>query len=404
MLNLDRIMDIKQLKKEGYSIKGIVRETGFSRNTVRAALREKYKDKRVRRERKSILDPYKDYVRDRYERTELTGQHIYHEIIRLGYNGSIYQIYRFLRPFKKAAIEREKLTVRFETLPGKQSQVDWGYCGGFTDVDGAEKKLYAFVMILSYSRAVYVEFTTSMKREWLLRCHINAFEYFGGVSETILYDNMSQIITGNGGWNKEFMDFTGHYGFIPKRCRPYRARTKGKVERAIKYLKGNFLPERVFASLDDANVQGRHWMEYTANCRIHGTTGKRPCDLLKDENLYPVGKMTPYHFVSRKERRANYDGFVFYDRSRYSIPADTAGKEVIVEQDGHSVRILCDDMLVAEHRKADRPGMSVAKKEHLAQMWKLTLGDKPLPQRTWDFASDNDVESRSLTVYEEASR
>jgi hypothetical protein len=145
-------------------------------------------------------------------------------------------------------------------------------------------------------------------------------------------------------------------------------------------------------------------MEYTANCRIHGTTGERPCDRLRAEALHPVGGMAPYRFIVRKGRHAGFDGFVSYDRSRYSTPADTAGKEVIVEHDGHTVRIICQDMIVTEHRKADRPGMTVARKEHLEEMWKLTLGESPSPGRSWTIESNIDVENRSLSVYEEVSR
>ncbi len=404
MLGIDEIMDIKQLEREGHKIKAIVRQTGYSRNTVRNILRGGYKEKKNRKERRSILDDYKDYIKDKFEKTELSAVLIYNEIRKLGYSGSIDQVYRFVRPLRKSAKRLDRLTVRFETLPGKQAQVDWGHCGRFQDFDGREKKLYVFVMILGYSRDIYIEFTTSMKREWLLKCHVNAFEYFGGMPECVLYDNMSQIIDVGGGWNREFMDFADHYGFIPRRCRPYRARTKGKVERAIQYVKMNFLPERVFSSLADANAQARHWMEYTANCRIHGTTGERPCVRLREENLIPVDKVAPYRFIVRKKRLSGFDGFVSYDSSRYSVPVDTAGKEVVVEHDKHTVRIVCQDMIVTEHKKADKRGMTVAKKEHLAEMWKLTLGESPSPGRSWTFESNDDVEKRSLSVYEEVSQ
>lgn len=404
MLNLDEIMDIKQLKKEGYTIRGIVRQTGYARNTVRSVLRGKYKDRKERKARPSALDPYKDHLRERFGRTGLSGVRLHEELAVLGYGGSPCQVWRFLKTLKKAASDRERLTVRFETPPGKQAQVDWGHCGSFTDGDGIAGKLYVFVMLLSYSREAYVEFTTSMRREWLLRCHVNAFGYFGGMPETVLYDNMSQVVDGGGRWNAQFMDFADHYGFVPRRCRPYRARTKGKVERAIQYVKRNFLPERVFSSLSDANAQGREWMEHTANCRIHGTTGERPCDRLAKEGLHPVGDVAPYRFVTRGARRAGYDGFVFHGRSRYSVPAEVAGRDVVVEQDGQAVRIVCGDMVVAEHRMAEKTGMTVADRGHLSEMWKLTLGKSRPPERTWSFRAEDDVHVCPLTVFEEVAR
>jgi len=237
MLNLDEIMDIKKLKNEGYSIKAIARKTGYARNTVRSILRGEYKKRKPRQAKGSILDPFKDYLRKRTEQHDLPGTILFAKIKSMGYTGCVDQVWRYLKSIREEQVRHSKLTVRFETLPGKQSQVDWGECGSFIDHEGKRRKLYVFVMILSYSRNVYCEFTTSMKRPELLRCHQNAFDFFGGFTQEILYDNMRQIKDINQQrWNAEFLDFVDHYGIVPKCCRPYRARTKGKVERAIKYI------------------------------------------------------------------------------------------------------------------------------------------------------------------------
>lgn len=406
MLNLDEIMNILELKKQGLSIKAIARQTGYARNTVRSVLREEYKDRKQRKIKGSILDPYKSYLKERAENPELTGTLLFTEIKSMGYPGCIDQVWRYLKSIRDEELRHSKLTVRFETPPGKQAQVDWGECGSFIDHSGKRRKLYVFVMLLGFSRDIYVEFTYSMKRPVLLQCHLNAFEFFGGFPQEILYDNMRQIKDINQNrWNAEFLDFMNYYGIIPKVCRPYRARTKGKVERAIKYVKSSFLPGRVFSSLDDANNQAMEWLNTVANVRIHAVTKERPCDLLVKENLTPVNSIAPYKIVEQISRRANFDGFVSFKNSRYSVAPEAAGKSVIIEQSQQKIKIYCNDLIVAKHKIADKPNSTVSKHEHISAMWKLTLqqSSKPKTSQSWEMLQEQQVESRSLNVYEEMS-
>ena len=135
---------------------------------------------------------------------------------------------------------------RYETKPGHQAQVDWGECGE-TFLDGENRKLYCFSMILGYSRMRYAEFTLSQDVHTLIRCHINAFQYFGGVPEEILYDNMKTVIirkfflSKDSKWNQIFSDFSRHYGFILRTCKPYTPKTKGKIENTIRIHQTGFL-------------------------------------------------------------------------------------------------------------------------------------------------------------------
>lgn len=154
----------------------------------------------------------------------------------MGFTGSGDIVRRYLKELDSLAI-LGKATVRFETPPGEQSQVDWAYVGAFKDDEGRLRKVYAFVMVLCYSRMLYVEFTLGMRIEELIRCHQNAFEYFGGWTHTILYDNMAQIRLPSGGLNPLMADFLNHHGISLKTCRAYRATTKGKVETVIGYLR-----------------------------------------------------------------------------------------------------------------------------------------------------------------------
>ena len=142
----------------------------------------------------------------------------------------------------------EKATVRFETMPGKQGQMDWGFFEEHTVYeDGKWKRRYCFLLVLGCSRMRYIEFVTDMSTNILIRCHQNAFRYFGGYPEEILYDNMKQVVVKqllkqeDSTLNRQFEDFAGFYGFKPILCRPYRGQTKGKVERTVRFVRDNFM-------------------------------------------------------------------------------------------------------------------------------------------------------------------
>jgi transposase len=219
-------MDIRMLYKEGHSIKEIARQTGRSRNTVRRVLREAGPVGFKRPERDSCLDNFKTYLRKHFENTGLSAVRLLPEIQAMGYAGSVVTLRRYLHTLKPAQERLKKLTVRFETPPGKQAQADWGYCGRFPDAAGRMVPVYAFVMVLSFSRMLYIEFTASMHVPVLIRCHINAFEFFGGWRSEMLYDNLKQVRLSQQQLNPLFADFANHYGFAIKTHRVRRPRTK----------------------------------------------------------------------------------------------------------------------------------------------------------------------------------
>lgn len=301
MLILEQIMEIKILYKQGKSLRTIAGEVGVSVNTVRKYLKHdgtpKYK---VRIAMVTKLAPYKDYLSNRVKSAHplpLPGTVLFQEIKGQGYKGGITQLRDYLRSIKPAP-EPEKL-IRFETPPGKQMQVDW------IEFRKGKNPLSAFVATLGFSRASYIEFVSNEKLPTLIECHKRAFDYFGGVPEEVLYDNMKTVILdrdtygpGIHRFNKGMLDFAGHYCFRLKVCRPYRAKTKGKVERFNRYLRYSFynpLVTRLKTSglvldMDTANVEVLKWMRDNANLRVHGTTGEVPNERLKLErnNLQPL--------------------------------------------------------------------------------------------------------------------
>ena len=273
MLILEQTVEIKILHKQGKSIRQIAKETGHSRNTVKKyLLNDEHPKYKIRAKMPSKLDDYKNYVEERINSARpyvIPVTVLLREIQKKGYQGKITILRDFVRELRTP--EPEKV-LRYETEPGEQMQVDWW------EVRKGKNPLYGFVATLGFSRKTFIEFTNSMDEMTLLRCHKNAFDYFGGVPEKILYDNMKTVVIqrnkygkGEHGYQKTFLDFAKHYGFIPKLCRPKRPQTKGKVERVIQYIQNSFYfplitlgPEM---SIEDLNYEARTWLKHVADKR-----------------------------------------------------------------------------------------------------------------------------------------
>lgn len=287
-------MEIQLLKKHGWSLRQIAKEVGCAVNTVRRHLESptlpKY-ERQVKRETK--LAPHEAYLRARQEAASplwIPATVLYREIRARGYQGQMSQLRAFVRTLKPV-LPAEPL-VRFETAMGEQMQVDWVEFRKGTD------PLYAFCATLGYSRASYVEFVTDMRIETLIGSHQRAFEAFGGVVRQALYDNMKTVVierdaygAGEHRYHATFLDYARHTGFVIRLCQPYRAKTKGKVERFNGYLRRSFyvpLASRLAQSgikVDavTANIEVRRWLDEVANVRLHGTTGVKPAERLKEE-------------------------------------------------------------------------------------------------------------------------
>ena len=180
-------------------------------------------------------------------------------------------------------------------------------------------------MILGYSRMRYVEFTTDISTENVIKMHLNAFSFYGGFTDTILYDNMKQIVidrkikASESTFNTKFMDFAEYYGIVIRLCYPYRPETKGKIENTIKYLRYNFFNGRTFSHLNDTNIQCTAWLK-KVNSQIHGTTHEIPVERLKKESLNQVSAVPAY--MTRKEeiRKISRDCYASNRGNRYSVP------------------------------------------------------------------------------------
>lgn len=394
-------MNIKQLHQQGHSLKAITRLTGHSRNTVRRVVRQPKPEPFKTPARSSCLDEFKPYVEQRYQTCALSTVRLFQEIKAMGYTGSAVTLYRFTQTLRQQQRTLSKLTVRFETPPGEQAQADWTYCGRFPDQLGKLVSVYAFVMILSFSRMLYVEFTRSMKLPTLLQCHKNAFAFFGGWPRTILYDNMKQVRLARDQLHPQLLDFANHYGFTIKTHQPYRPRTKGKVERSVDYLKDNFLNGRCFADFTDLNAQALHWLNHTANVRLHATTKQPPVTLFVKEALTKVSAIMPYEVAQRAPRQAGWDALVRFDRSRYSIAPEHAGKPVCVEAFREKIIIRSGDLIIADHQRASEPNSTIVKPEHIAALWQLSLQKPAAAVPNWQLSFSDAVAVTPLAAYEQ---
>ncbi len=380
MTRVERMLDVLDLHRQGHSARVIARMTGLARNTVRKILRGEHTPTRRPRITAGKLDPFKDYLRQRRAEHPLSAVRLLAEIRPMGHTGSLPTLRRFLATLDEQARRQKRLTVRYETPPGHQAQADWAYAGKLPDAAGTPRPVYLFTFVLGFSRTLFVHCTASMNLASLIACHQHAFAALGGWPREILYDNMMQVKLGPGQWNEGFLDFARHHGFTPKTHRVRRPRTKGKVERAVEYVRDSFLVGRSFADLDDLNTQVRIWLADTANTRVHATTHQRPVDLLPQEALTPLASVPAYQFLDPVRRTVSFESMVHFRGSRYSVPPDFAGKTVDVASVGGQILVRCDDLVIAEHHAAARPGQCIVAREHLEQLWRVTVRRIPAPR------------------------
>ncbi len=335
MVRVEERFMIQELFRSGVSISEIARRTGRDRKTVRSVINGplmpavKAQPPRVRK-----IDPFVAYLEKRIGQGVPNAEKLYQEIRARGYSGKVRMVRQFVQP--RRTPKQPTATVRFETEPGQQAQVDWGSFGTI-DYFGRQRRLYAFVMTLGWSRAMYIEFTVAMDETWWLRCHLHAFHYFGGVPQEILHDNLKTAVlerTADGivHWHPRYLDFARYYGFSPRACQPYRAQTKGKVESGVKYVRGNFWPGLFFDDLADLNRQGWGWLDNVANVRVHGTTGQVPFVRLAQEALQPLAGKPDYDTSLACYRRSTRDCLVSYEGNYYSVPATHARQRLLLKE------------------------------------------------------------------------
>lgn len=314
----------------------------------------------------------------------------------MGYKGaysSLTEYLRQIRPPVPKTYER-----RFETGAGVQAQVDFAeFQTVFTSEPGIVRKVWLFSMVLGHSRWLWGRFCPNQGLETVMRCHIAAFEAMAGCCMEILYDRMKTAVIGEDAagvvtYNASLVALLAHYGSAPKACKPYRANTKGKVERPFRFIRQDFFLGRSFRDLDDLNAQFDFWRADVANAREHATTGRIVQEHFAEEqqHLHPLPALR-YDAVLTVERRISCEGLVAVAGNYYSVP-DTARRRVVeVQHHTHEVRIFEEGQLIARHpvlegknRKRIQPGHRKAPPVKRAEMLPATPA-VPMLQRPLAF-------------------
>jgi transposase len=339
-------------EEQGLKPAQIARTLDLDRRTVVNWLAEGRFRQRHPSVRASKLDPYKARIRQWLEAHDYSGQQILQRLREEGFEGGrtiVMDYIKRVRPRRAPAF----LTLSF--APGECAQVDWG-CYGTVAVGETQRKLSLFVMVLCYSRMLYVEFTLNQCMEQFLACHQNAFAFFGSrVPEKIMVDNLKSAVlrrlTGEAAlFNPRYLDFARHAGFRIVACNKGKGNEKGRVESGVGYVKKNFLNGLEIPDFSALNPAARIWMDTTANVRVHGETHKRPLDLFVEERsaLRP-GPVTPFDVATVRQVRASPTFRIRYDANRYSVPAEYAGTLLTLKVYPDRLCLYDHDKLVARH-------------------------------------------------------
>jgi transposase len=365
MLGGGQVKQVLELRGQGWSERAIARRLGLARNTVHKYLADpRVPVSKPRAHRTSKLDAYRPYLQQRLSDGLENAVVLLRELRARGYTGGYTILKDYLKPLR--ARHPAKATMRYETEPGEQAQVDFGVFR-YALPSGGTRTVWGFALVLSWSRALYVEFIRRADVATFLRCHIHAFQILGGVPRRCLYDNAKVVVldrdaAGAPIWNPRFLDFSLRLGFDPQLCRPYRPQTKGRIESGIGYVKGNFWPTARFTDDEDLNNQAAAWTDGVANQRIHGTTGERPMDRLIRERqllrpLPPAPMLAPFF---REDRKVGRDGFVQWEHSYYGVRWPWAGQLVQVAASAEVIEIWAGEQRLAVHPRSPQPGKRFA--------------------------------------------
>jgi transposase len=380
MISSEQSANIRRLfHAEHWKIGTIATELGLHPDTVRGALASG-QFLTGRTPRASLTEPYLDFIRQTLEQhPRLRATRLFQMVRDRGYTGSIVQLRRVvttLRPQKREAF------LRLSTFPAEQAQADWA-CFGKVTIGRAIRSLSCFVLTLSYSRALYLEFFLDQTLENFFLGHVHAFADWDGVPRTILYDNLKAIVLERYGnairFNPRLLELSGHYHFAPQPCRPARGNEKGRVERAIQYIRQSFFPARPFTNLVDFNRQALLWRDTVTNLR--------PCPSDDAHTVAEIFEAERPHLLTLPAHpfdcdvvrtiRSDKTIYVRFDLNDYSIPPAAVGRPLTLVASAATVRLLdgqaelaCHRRSYDRHRRIDDPSHIQA----LVQQKRLALG------------------------------
>jgi transposase len=356
-------------RQENLSVSEIARRLSISRKTVRGALIDEGPKKR--RKRPSKLDPFKEGIKRLLtENPNITNVLILEKIHTLGYNGGKSILGEYLLEIRKI---KQNAFLNIETLPGIEAQVDWASCGSISCGEH-KRKLYLFCMVLSYSRYMYISFTTSMDMNTFMACHIKAFRFFGGTPRSLLYDNLKSVVNFRYGkqitFNARFLDFANYHAFKIKTCNVRKGNEKGKVERAIRYVKNNFLNRESYENFEQIKLKAGLWLRNTANNRIHSVTRKKPGEMfLEEEKAFLLSlPENDYDYPQPQPLHIRKDCLFHFESNRYSVPADYINKPLFLKPYINEIKVVFKDEVIATFKRCYDKYQTIKNPEHYASL------------------------------------
>jgi transposase len=358
MIDYHRFCQIKHLHAhQGLTASQIAKEVALDPRTVAYWLGQEHFRPRKAASRSSKLDPFKPEIVRLLERYPYSAAQVFQRLREHGFAGgySLVKAYvRTVRPRRQAAF----LTLAF--APGECAQVDWGSFGS-VPVGQTHRQLSFFVMVLCYSRMLYVEFTVSQTMEHFLACHQHAFEFFGGIPYKVMVDNLKSAVLKRAVgeapvFNPKYLDFAHHSGFTIAPCNIGKGNEKGRVENGVGYVKKNFLAGLDIPDFSALNPAARYWLDTVANVRLHGETRDTPTALWHKErpSLRPL-PLHPFDIATVSQVRASRQFRITLETNRYSVPAHYAGQVLTLKTYPDRLCVYRGDALVARHaRQYDR--------------------------------------------------
>lgn len=372
MLAPQEVQRMLALQALGWGAKRISRELGCSRNTVRQYLRQGGWRLMDVAARAGVLEPHRQWLAERLRQHRGNADVVRQDLAReLGIRVSLRTVQRAVEPLRRELRAEAVATVRYETAPGQQLQIDFGSTAVL--IGEEMQRIHLFVATLGYSRRCYAAvFLHERQAAWLQGLE-GAFRHFGGVPQEILLDNARALVTEHNvqtrevKFNDRFHAFCRYWGVAPRACAPYRARTKGKDERGVGYVKRNAIAGHRFASLEALQAHLAHWMREIADVRVHGTTGEPPILRFEREAvaLKPLPARAPFLQVRELTRRVHTDACIELDTNRYSVPWRLIGEAVTVVVAERQVRVLYAGQEVACHAQSLLRRASVIDRHHL---------------------------------------
>jgi len=360
---------IRLAEAEKWPVGTIASQIGVHHSVVTRVLGEQAIAQNLVRIRPSIIDPYLPFVKEtlaKYPR--LPASRLYQMVAERGYKGAPDHFRSLVSRYRPKPTAEAYMRLR--TLPGEQAQVDWADFGKY-EIEGTARRLYAFVMVLSYSRSLFLKFSLSAGMGAFLRGHVEAFEHFGGVARNVQYDNLKSAVLERVGdairFNPTLLELATHYRYLPKPVAVARGNEKGRVERSIQYVRTSFFPARTFQDLDDLNAQAMTWVREVADQRpCPGDRRRKVSEVFQDERdrLLPL-PADPFPAEERVVVHAGKTPYVRFDLNDYSIPHDRVRRSLTVLATDRSLRIVDGNDLIASHARCWGKGKQIEDASHI---------------------------------------